>query len=161
MKNLILLSKGKVEFMVAVSWFLGDYCVWHKNKEGCIVYHISWEAFIKNFLKKHSIQNCNAASSSPCYSGLVIDWIPKDGNSPDMKAELGLRNVWFFLWFGYFRTWSWLVHHVLKLSCSLLFEVFIYCFLSCFDYSYIKQLVEGSRHYQNRSLRADINNITE
>jgi len=80
----MLTSKLRVDFMGAVSWFLGSSYEWHFLTNGKLTCHISQQAYVEGLVEKFDMVESNPAHS-PYRSGLPIDRIPRDGVHPDNK----------------------------------------------------------------------------
>jgi len=76
-----------VDFMGAVSWYLGVYYEWSKTTDGRLSVHLSQESHVHKLLDKEQLVDCNPAST-PYRSGTPIDRIPHDGVSPARKPAL-------------------------------------------------------------------------
>ena len=74
----------RVDFMGAVSWFLGCSYEWHFLPNGKLSCHISQQAYVEGLLEKFDMEDCNPAKT-PYRSGLPIDRIPRDDILPDNK----------------------------------------------------------------------------
>ena len=83
----MLTSKLRVDFMGAVSWFLGSSYEWHFLPNGKLTCHISQQAYTESLVEKFDMVDSNPARS-PYRSGLPIDRIPRDDVHPDNKKAL-------------------------------------------------------------------------
>ena len=79
-----------VDFMGAVSWYLGVHYEWSRTKDGRLSAHLSQEAHVHKLLEKEQPLNCIPATT-PYRSGTPIDRLPHNGVSPDRKHALVKR----------------------------------------------------------------------
>ena len=70
-------SKLTVDFMGAVSWFLGCHYDWHRLPDGRLTCHISQQAYVDHLLDKFNMANC-VPSDRLFRSGLPIDCIDRN-----------------------------------------------------------------------------------
>ena len=83
-------SLGKlltVDFMGAVTYFLGCRYQWFKTKNNGMGVHISQPGFVERLLEKFNMQDCNAAKT-PYRSGLPIDRLPTPTTAADPNLDL-------------------------------------------------------------------------
>ena len=77
-----------VDFMGAVSYFLGCRYQWYRTANDGVGVHISQPGFIEQFLQKFGMSDCTPAPS-PYRSGLPIDRIPSPTENPDNNPLVG------------------------------------------------------------------------
>ena len=80
-----------VDFMGAVSWYLGVYYEWSRTNDDRLTVHLSQEAMVNKLLAKEQLEDCTDSKSSPYRSGLPIDRIPHDGIPPENKLSMVRR----------------------------------------------------------------------
>ena len=83
-------SKLRVDFMGAVSWFLGCSYEWHHTKDGRLVCHISQQAYVEHLLDKFEMTDC-VPSRRLFQSGLPIDSINRSNVPTRDYAEFVKR----------------------------------------------------------------------
>jgi len=76
-----------VNFMGAVSWYLGVYYEWGRTPDNLLTVHLSQEAHVHKLLEKEQLLECIPATT-PYRTGTPIDRIPHNGVSPDKKLTL-------------------------------------------------------------------------
>ena len=79
-------SQVKVDFMGAVSWFLGCSYEWHYLKDGRLTCHISQQAYVEQLLDRFDMTEC-VPSNRLYKQGFPIDRIPQTGPPSDKKEE--------------------------------------------------------------------------
>ena len=77
-----------VDFMGAVSYFLGCRYQWYRTTNDGVGVHISQPGFIEQFLQKFGMGDCTPATS-PYRSGLPIDRIPDSTATPETNPLVG------------------------------------------------------------------------
>ena len=82
-----LSGKLRVDFMGAVSWFLGCSYEWTYLTNGKLSCHISQQAYVDGLVDKFGLEISNP-TQTPYRSGLAIDRIPRDDIKPDDKLPL-------------------------------------------------------------------------
>ena len=83
-------SLGKlltVDFMGAVTYFLGCRYQWFKTANDGIGVHISQPGFVERLLEKFNMHECNAVKT-PYRSGLPIDRLPTPTTTADPNSDL-------------------------------------------------------------------------
>ena len=79
-------SQVKVDFMGAVSWFLGCSYEWHYLKDGRLTCHISQQAYVEQLLDRFDMTEC-VPSNRLYKQGFPIDRIPQTGPPSDKEEE--------------------------------------------------------------------------
>ena len=77
----------KVDFMGAVSWFLGSKYEWSYLTDGRLSVSITQTAKTEALLEAHGMADCNPAPT-PYKSGIHVDRLPQDGLSAEQKPLL-------------------------------------------------------------------------
>jgi hypothetical protein len=80
-------ARLRVDFMGALTYYLGCYYHWSRDASGKLCLHISQEGYLKQLLDRFGMQD-SIPADTPYRSGLVIDRIPHDGVPPQNKAKL-------------------------------------------------------------------------
>ena len=80
----------KIEFMGALSYYLGVHYTWGRTSDGRLTVHMAQPGHVHKMLEQHGLGDPDSFHpvKTPFRSGLVIDSVERDGLPPEAKPAL-------------------------------------------------------------------------
>jgi hypothetical protein len=85
----LLSTIGNVDFMGAVSHFLGIEFSWVFHPDGHLSVSLTQQSFVESFIDSLGISpTCSSTYSTPYHSGMTIDTLPHQDSSAPAQDQL-------------------------------------------------------------------------